>query len=60
VELAKDWRTDRSLRRLEALLVAVDALYSLIISGTGMVIEPDEGLVAIGSGAPYALAAPGL
>ena len=57
VELAKDWRTDRSLRRLEALLVAVDALYSLIISGTGDVIEPDEGLVAIGSGAPYALAA---
>jgi ATP-dependent HslUV protease subunit HslV len=57
VELAKDWRTDRSLRRLEALLVAVDGLYSLVISGTGDVIEPDEGVIAIGSGAPYALAA---
>jgi ATP-dependent HslUV protease subunit HslV len=57
VELAKDWRTDRSLRRLEALLVAVDSLYSLIISGTGDVVEPDDGLIAIGSGAPYALAA---
>ena len=57
VELAKDWRTDRSLRRLEALLVAVDPSYSLIISGTGDVLEPDDGLIAIGSGAPYALAA---
>ena len=57
VELAKDWRTDRSLRRLEALLIAVDKEHSLIISGTGDVIEPDDGLVAIGSGGPYALAA---
>jgi len=57
VELAKDWRLDKSLRRLEALLVAVDATSSLIISGTGDVIEPDDGLAAIGSGGPYALAA---
>lgn len=57
VELAKDWRTDRTLRRLEALLIAVDRNHSLIISGTGDVIEPDDGLVAIGSGGPYALAA---
>ena len=57
VELAKDWRTDRTLRRLEALLIAVDKRHSLIISGTGDVIEPDDGLVAIGSGGPYALAA---
>ncbi|MFH1139553.1 MAG: ATP-dependent protease subunit HslV [Pseudomonadota bacterium] len=57
VELAKDWRLDRNLRRLEALLVAVDAEKSLIISGTGDVIEPDDGLCAIGSGGPYALAA---
>ncbi len=57
VELAKDWRTDRTLRRLEALLIAVDKQHSLIISGTGDVIEPDDGLVAIGSGGPYALAA---
>jgi len=57
VELAKDWRMDRSLRRLEALLVAVDREHSLIISGTGDVIEPDDGLTAIGSGGPYALAA---
>jgi ATP-dependent HslUV protease subunit HslV len=57
VELAKDWRTDRMLRRLEALLAAVDEDYSLIISGTGDVIEPDDGLLAIGSGGPYALAA---
>lgn len=57
VELAKDWRTDKSLRRLEALLIAVDRDNSLIISGTGDVIEPDDGLVAIGSGGPYALAA---
>ena len=57
VELAKDWRTDRSLRRLEALLIAVDKEHSLIISGTGDVIEPDDGLAAIGSGGPYALAA---
>lgn len=57
VELAKEWRTDRVLRRLEALLVAMDADRSLIISGTGDVIEPDDGVVAIGSGGPYALAA---
>ena len=57
VELAKDWRTDRSLRRLEALLIAVDAKSSLLISGTGDVIEPDRGVLAIGSGGSYALAA---
>jgi ATP-dependent HslUV protease subunit HslV len=57
VELAKDWRTDRILRRLEALLLAVDASGTFLISGTGDVIEPDEGVMAIGSGAPYALAA---
>jgi ATP-dependent HslUV protease subunit HslV len=57
VELAKDWRTDRILRRLEALLIIADTERSLIISGTGDVIEPDEGVAAIGSGGPYALAA---
>jgi ATP-dependent HslUV protease subunit HslV len=57
VELAKDWRTDRSLRRLEALLVVADASETLVISGTGDVIEPDDGIAAIGSGGPYALAA---
>ncbi len=57
VELAKDWRTDRILRRLEALLVAVDKDYSLLLSGTGDVIEPDDGILAIGSGGPYAQAA---
>ncbi len=57
VELAKDWRTDRILRRLEALLLAVDGADAFLISGTGDVIEPDEGVMAIGSGAPYALAA---
>jgi ATP-dependent HslUV protease subunit HslV len=57
VELAKDWRTDRILRRLEALLAAVDHEFSLVISGTGDVIEPDDGLLGIGSGGPYALAA---
>ena len=57
VELAKDWRTDRILRRLEAMLLAVDATGALLISGTGDVIEPDEGVMAIGSGGPYALAA---
>jgi len=57
VELAKDWRTDRILRRLEALLLAVDDTGAFLISGTGDVIEPDEGMMAIGSGAPYALAA---
>lgn len=57
VELAKDWRTDRVLRRLEALLAVVDKENSLIISGTGDVIEPEDGIIAIGSGGPYALAA---
>ncbi len=57
VELAKDWRTDRLLRRLEALLIAVDSDHCLIISGNGDVVEPDDGIIAIGSGGPYALAA---
>ncbi len=57
VELAKDWRTDRILRRLEALLVVADAEHSLVISGNGDVIEPDDGVTAIGSGGPYAHAA---
>ena len=57
VELAKDWRTDRVLRRLEALLAVADREHSLIISGTGDVIEPDDGLIGIGSGGPYALGA---
>ena len=57
VELAKDWRTDRMLRRLEAMLVVCDGQSSLIISGNGDVLEPELGLVAIGSGGPYAQAA---
>lgn len=57
VELAKDWRTDRVLRRLEALMIVADADHSLLISGTGDVIEPEDGILAIGSGGPYALAA---
>lgn len=57
VELAKDWRTDRVLRRLEALLAVADREHSLIVSGTGDVIEPDDGLIGIGSGGPYGLAA---
>src|SRR6266545_2820663 len=57
VELAKDWRMDRVLRRLEALLAVADAKVSFIVSGTGDVIEPDDGLIGIGSGGPYALAA---
>lgn len=57
VELAKDWRTDRMLRRLEALLLVADNSHLLIISGSGDVIEPDDGIAAIGSGGPYALAA---
>ncbi|MBW2004174.1 MAG: ATP-dependent protease subunit HslV [Deltaproteobacteria bacterium] len=57
VELAKDWRTDKILRRLEALLLAMDKEYTLILSGNGDVIEPDEEIAAIGSGGPYALAA---
>jgi len=57
VELAKDWRTDRLLRRLEALLAVANREASLIISGNGDVIEPEDGLIAIGSGGPYAQAA---
>lgn len=57
VELAKDWRTDRMLRRLEALLAVADRSVSLIISGNGDVIEPEQGLIAIGSGGSYAKAA---
>ena len=57
VELAKEWRTDKILRRLEAMLVIMDKNSSFIISGEGDVIEPDDGIVAIGSGSPYALAA---
>ena len=57
VELAKDWRTDRILRRLEAMLAVADREVSLIITGTGDVLEPEFGLVAIGSGGPYAQAA---
>jgi len=56
VELAKDWRTDKMLRRLEAMLIVVDKEHSFIISGTGDVIEPDDGILAIGSGGMYALA----
>ncbi|MDP7536438.1 MAG: ATP-dependent protease subunit HslV [Methylococcales bacterium] len=57
VEMAKDWRTDRALRRLEALLAIADSKVSLIISGTGDVIEPEHNLMAIGSGGPYAQSA---
>ncbi|OIQ50932.1 ATP-dependent protease subunit ClpQ [Pseudodesulfovibrio hydrargyri] len=57
VELAKDWRTDKYLRKLEAMLLAADGEHILIISGTGDVIEPDDGVAAIGSGGSYALAA---
>jgi ATP-dependent HslUV protease subunit HslV len=57
VELAKDWRTDRILRRLEAMLAVADKEHSLIITGMGDVLEPEHGLVAIGSGGPYAQAA---
>lgn len=57
VELAKDWRTDKMMRNLEALLVVADASATLVISGNGDVIEPDDGIVAIGSGGPYAVAA---
>lgn len=57
VELAKDWRTDKILRKLEAMLIAVDDKNLLVISGTGDVIEPDDNVVAIGSGGPYAMAA---
>ncbi|MGD0089473.1 MAG: ATP-dependent protease subunit HslV [Planctomycetota bacterium] len=57
VELAKEWRTDRSLRRLEAMLVAADKEALLLVSGQGDVVEPDDGVLGIGSGGPYALAA---
>jgi len=57
VEMAKDWRTDRMLRKLEALLAVADHTASLIITGNGDVIEPEQGLIAIGSGGPYAQAA---
>lgn len=57
VELAKEWRTDKYLRRLEALLAILDREHALVISGTGDIIEPDDSIVAIGSGGPYALAA---
>ena len=57
VEMAKDWRTDRVLRRLEAMLVVADLKDTYLLSGTGDIIEPDQGLCAIGSGGPYALAA---
>lgn len=57
VELAKDWRTDRMLRRLEAMLVVMDTRATYLLSGNGDLIEPDDGIIAIGSGGPYALAA---
>ncbi len=57
VELAKEWRTDRMLRRLEALLIVADSEKTLLLSGTGDVVEPDDGVIAIGSGGNYALAA---
>ena len=57
VELAKDWRTDRVLRRLEAMLIVMDARLTYLLSGNGDLIEPDDGIIAIGSGGPYALAA---
>jgi ATP-dependent HslUV protease subunit HslV len=57
VELAKDWRTDRSLRQLQAMLIVLDQKSTFLLSGTGDLIEPDDGIVAIGSGGPYALAA---
>ena len=57
VELARDWRSDRLLRRLEALLAVADADTSFVVSGTGEIVEPDDGLIGIGSGGPFALAA---
>jgi ATP-dependent HslUV protease subunit HslV len=57
IELAKDWRMDKALRRLEALLIVADKEFSFLISGTGDVVEPDDGILAIGSGGAYALAA---
>ena len=57
VELAKDWRTDRVLRRLEAMLIVMDAKNTYLLSGTGDLIEPDDGIIAVGSGGPFAMAA---
>jgi len=57
VELAKDWRTDRLLRRLEAMLIVLDAAATFLLSGNGDLIEPDDGIIAIGSGGAYAMAA---
>src|SRR6188768_1735879 len=57
VELARDWRTDRLLRRLEAMLIVADKRSTFLLSGTGDLIEPDDGIVAVGSGGPFALAA---
>lgn len=57
VELARDWRTDRLLRRLEAMMIVADRTSTFVLSGTGDLIEPDDGIVAVGSGGPYALAA---
>jgi ATP-dependent HslUV protease subunit HslV len=57
VELARDWRTDRILRRLEAMLIVADRKSTFLLSGTGDLIEPDDGIVAVGSGGPFALAA---
>jgi ATP-dependent HslUV protease subunit HslV len=57
VELARDWRTDRLLRRLEAMLIVADKRSTFVLSGTGDLIEPDDGIVAVGSGGPFALAA---
>lgn len=57
VELVKDWRTDRILRRLEAMLIVMDAKATYLLSGNGDLIEPDDGIIAIGSGGPYAMAA---
>jgi ATP-dependent HslUV protease subunit HslV len=57
VELAKEWRTDRALRRLEAMLIVLDKTSTFLLSGTGDLIEPDDGIVAIGTGGPFALAA---
>ena len=57
VELARDWRTDRLLRRLEAMMIVADRASTFLLSGTGDLIEPDDGIVAVGSGGPYAMAA---
>jgi ATP-dependent HslUV protease subunit HslV len=57
VELAKDWRTDKMLRRLEAMMIVADKEFTYVLSGNGEVIEPEDGVIAIGSGGPYALAA---